>query len=229
MNVFIDIETIPSSVTDEEMIKQEIGEGIKPPATIKKQETIDAWMNGEGKYAGAKDAAIDTEFRKRSFSGAQGQICSMAWAIGDDEIVSCHDEDGVSERSMLQYFFDSVLFASEKSNPYFIGHNVSNFDMRFIYHRAVVNNIRPSFPIKWNGRHNSDFYCTMQGWGGYKDMISMDNLAKALGIKGKGDMNGSMVWDEWRAGNIDKVVEYNKDDVKIVREVFNRLTFGGDI
>jgi hypothetical protein len=63
-------------------------------------------------------------------------------------------------------------------------------------------------------------------WAGFGNRISMDNLAKALGVKGKTvDMDGSQVWPEFEKGNIDKIANYCVDDVECTREIYNRLTF----
>ena len=94
MNVFFDIETKPGQ--PEGLLKQKIAETIKAPGVMKKQETIDAWHNGDGKYAGEKDAEIDSVYRKTSFDGAIGQIINIAWAVNDDEIKSVGGPD-VSE------------------------------------------------------------------------------------------------------------------------------------
>ena len=56
----------------------------------------------------------------------------------------------------------------------------------------------------------------------------MTALAEALGIEGKGDMDGSKVWDAWKAGQCEQVCEYNVDDIRMNREIYNRLTFGED-
>ena len=66
----------------------------------------------------------------------------------------------------------------------------------------------------------------MQAWCGFKDRISQDNLCKALGIEGKpSDISGENVWDFYRAGGIDRIEEYNRDDVEKAREIYKRLNF----
>ena len=62
MNVFLDIETIPEQ--PEESAKALIAETIEAPAAMKKPETIKAWHDGEGKYEGVKEKAIDDAYRK---------------------------------------------------------------------------------------------------------------------------------------------------------------------
>ena len=56
--------------------------------------------------------------------------------------------------------------------------------------------------------------------------MSQDNLCKALGIKGKpDDIDGSKVWDFYKAGKIDEIEDYNRDDVDKVRQIYNRINF----
>lgn len=225
MNIFLDIETIPQQ--PEEAAKIEISQNIKAPATMKKQETIDAWHNGEGKYQGEKDKAIEAVYRKTSFDGSKGEICSIAWAFGNNERIysaSMNLDQEEIEKEIIQAFFDSI---KNESNPYFIGHYVAGFDLKFLFHRAVVLGIKPPCKLPFDGRHNSDYFCTMQAWAGFRDSISQENLCAALGIQGKEGMDGSQVWDYIKQGKISEVEEYNRNDVAIVREIYNRITFEG--
>jgi DNA polymerase elongation subunit (family B) len=223
MNIYFDIETIPQQ--PEEGAKFLIAQTIEAPSTMSVQATIDAWHNGEGKYAGAKQQAIEKAYRATSFDASKGQICSIAWAVGDGVMNVCGAYGEASESDLLRLFFDSVLIDLEKNPAYFIGHYISGFDLKFVWQRAVILGVKPPFNLPFRGRHGSDYFDTMNEWAGYKDRISMDNLAKALGIEGKGDMDGSMVWDAWKGGEYAKVCEYNADDVRIVREIHKRLTF----
>lgn len=225
MDIFFDIETIPQQ--PEEEAKALIAETIKAPATMSKPETIEAWHKGEGKYANAKRNTIEKAYRDTSFDGAKGEICSIAWAVEDGSINNMAACDGATEADMIDFFFNSVFMECQKKQPFFIGHYIGGFDLKFLWKRAVIHNMKPPFAFPVNGRHGKDFFCTMTEWAGYKDTVSMDNLAKALGIEGKGDMDGSMVWDTWDAGDYNKVRDYNASDVEIVREIYNRLTFRG--
>jgi len=81
MYLYVDIETIPNP-----RFKTDIE--VSAPGNMSKPETIQAWENGEGKYKGQKDAAIETEFRKLSFDGTRGLIYCIAWAFDDEEIES---------------------------------------------------------------------------------------------------------------------------------------------
>lgn len=220
MNVFLDIETIPTQPEAE--AKEEAAKNIQHPAKMSKAETIKDWNEGKGKYAGAKDAAIDDEYRKSSFDGGKGEICSIAWKM---EVITSTSRAKASEIDMIKAFFD---LASQECNgrpPYFIGHNIP-FDLQFIWRRAVILGVKPPFKLPFDGRHGKDYYDTMQAWAGYNKRISQDNLCKALGIEGKpGDICGANVWDHYKKGDIARIEEYNRSDVETVEKIYNRINF----
>ena len=225
MNVFIDIETIPEQ--PEDAAKLEIAKTIEAPATMKKAETIADWHNGEGKYAGVKDAAIEDAYRKTSLNGAKGQICSVAWKFegGTVDSIATNVTD---EAEVLSIFFKLIAAGCNGRPPFFIGQYIGGFDLKFIFHRAVILGIKPPFGIPFGGRHGKDYYCTQQAWAGFGGRMSQDNLCKALGIKGKpGDIDGSKVWDFYKAGKVDRIEEYNRDDVEKVEMIYNKLNFKG--
>ena len=83
--------------------------------------------------------------------------------------------------------------------PIFVGHNLVNFDLPFIYRRAVILGIQPPAFLPINpSPFNEYVFDTMLQWAGSKGRISMQNLCEALGIPGKetdGDIDGSKVTD----------------------------------
>lgn len=224
MNVFVDIETIPEQPEDK--AKARITETISAPATMSKAETIDDWHSGSGKYAGVKEAAIEKAYRDTSFDGAKGEVASVSWAVGELPVRVEYRTIGGDERGLLKTFFNDILSSHSTTKPYFIGHNAGEFDLKFLYHRAVILGVKPGFSLSQDGRHGSSFFDTMVAWAGYRNRISQDNLCKALGIPGKpDDIDGSKVWDFVKAGKVARVAEYNKDDVEKVRKIYKRLTF----
>lgn len=228
-NIFIDIESIPEQ--PEEEAKAEIAKTIQAPGTMKKQETIDDWHSGAGKYAGVKDAAIEMAYRKTALDGSSGQIVSYVFHC-NNEFKLCHrDYKKDSEREILINMFeeisDSIRNHGSTTPVFFIGHNVA-WDLKFLWHRAVILGVKPDFELPFSGRHGKDFFDNMQAWAGYNNRISQDNLCKALGIEGKpDDINGSQVWDFVKRGDIERVAEYNVDDVKKCIQIYNRINFIG--
>lgn len=224
MEVFIDIETIPQQPELE--VKTEIAKSIQHPATIKKEITIADWHNGAGKYAGVKEAAIEQEYRKGALDGGRGEIISACVSI-DGEMHLLYRERLESEAGLIAELFSRIVGGCGRTTPYFIGHNVP-FDLEFLWKRAVILEITPGFKLPFNGRHKSDFWCNSKAWCAYGKYISQDNLAKMLGLPGKpDDINGSNVWDHYKAGDIERIAEYNQQDVETVIAIYNRINFLG--
>jgi len=225
MKIFADIESIPEQPEAE--AKALIAETIQAPAAMKKAETIKDWHDGKGKYEGAKDRLIEETYRKGSFDGGKGEVISIAWSLEGDTVKNVYRPLQCDEGDMLRHFFKDVSDATRGGNAYFIGHNIT-FDLKFLYHRAVVLGINPQFKIPFDGRHGNDYFCTMKAWAGYRDTISQVNLCKALGFAGKpDDIDGSKVWDFVKAGKVERVAEYNKGDVETVIKMYKKLNFLG--
>jgi len=222
--VYTDIETIPSQ---KEGFRESLV--IPMPGNIKKIETIAKWEAEE------KPALLEKAYRDTSFDGAHGEIIAIGWAF-DDEPVDCAyrklflNETSSTvwekERTVLKEFFSSLI--ENCIAPKFVTFNGNNFDLPFIYHRAVILGVAPPkfFPrpleIKPWGEPTVD---VMTMWAGMRGRISQDNLAKALGLEGKGDFDGSMVWDAVQRGEEQKVAEYCKSDVETLRKIYKRLMF----
>jgi len=195
---------------------------------MKKAETISDWHEGNGKYAGEKDKAIEKKYRDQSFDAAYGEIITMSFAVEDGGIISVERNIGESEAMMIESFFSALMSCLNGRPPIFVGHRVAGFDMRFLFRRCVILGIKPPFPIKFDGRHGTDYFDNMIAWCGYKDTIKQDNLAKALGLKGKpNNIDGSRVWDFAKEGRIGEIAEYNRDDVSQVRLIYKKLKFIG--
>jgi len=226
MNIFIDIETIPQQ--PEYATKAAITESIQAPAQMSKPDTIAAWHAGEGSYAGVKAALIEETYRKTSFDGAKGEIIPISFANDEcDPITTYRDVDFVGgEASMLNIAFSKLNELLGGKSPWFIGHNIGGFDLKFLFQRAVINRVNPNIDFKQYGRHGSQFYDTMQAWAGYGNRISQDNLCAALGIEGKpDDIDGSKVWDFYKSGQVARIAEYNANDILTVRKIYNRMHF----
>lgn len=245
MNVFFDIETIPAqdgAHCFENYLKAEM-EGFKAPSTLTKvQACVDLGLTGDKAKYTSKGVAIslwehkfseekapevaEEKWRKTALDGAAGELISVSWAVGDSEICNVHRELTGEEDVILALFFSELDSQLKGKPPYFIGQYIGGFDLKFLYHRAVILGIKPPFDLPFDGYHGRDYYCTQTAWAGKGGRMSQDNLCNALGIKGKpDDIDGSKVWDFVKAGNVKRVAEYNDDDVDKVRQIYKRLTF----
>ena len=241
MNTFFDIETIPNPDLYDSFLQNAQNNFKAPSSLTKTQACADLGLIGNDAKFTSKDDAIalwekkfaeekapevaEENFRKCSFDGAKGRVCSIAWKVEGGEIDSVSTEH-ITERQMIELFFLRLREQCGGRPPFFIGQYIAGFDLKFLFHRAVILGVRPPFELPFNGRHGKDYFCTQQAWAGFGGRMSQDNLCKALGIEGKpDDIDGSKVWDYYKAGKIARIEEYNRDDVLKVEHIYNRLTF----
>lgn len=220
MNLYLDIETIPSQSPE---VHARIAETITPPANYKKPETIAQWVENE------KPALVKEAIAKTAMDGSVGHVCCVGWAFNDDEANSVDARNGVEdvESHTIQIFLEHaerVIFASPYPNVTVIGHNVVNFDIRFLWQRAIVLGIRmpswfPRDPKPWG----NDVFDTMTAFAGSRGTIGMERLCLALGMDGKGDIDGSMIGDLWAKGEHEKIASYCRADVERTREIHRRM------
>jgi len=242
MRVFLDIETIPGQSCFEEFLQNELDNFKAPSGLTKTQACADLGITGNDAKFTSKDDAIaqweakfstekapqvaDEKWRKTSFDGAKGEVISIAWAIEDGIIQSESRDIDESERVLLGKFFNAINESEHGRPPFFIGQYIAGFDLKFLFHRAVILGVNPEFKLPFDGRHDKDYYCTQQAWAGFGGRMSQDNMCKAMGIEGKPhDIDGSKVWDFVKDGRIEEVEEYNRDDVYKNRLMYNRLNF----
>lgn len=212
-NLFLDIETIPSQ---EEWVYDHIWETTKPPATIKKPESIEAW------YKDSLEHAISDKLEKCSFDGAMSHIVAISYAFNDGKIVSKYIEGEVSKEKEMLYNFMEYANTLMMGTT-FIGHNISQFDLRMIRQRCLVLGVPLSRIIPWDAKPwDKNPFDTMMQWDG-KNFISQDKLAKAFGIECESDMGGSQVYQYWKDGRYQEISEYCAGDVATVRKIYNHM------
>lgn len=229
MNVFIDIETIPDQTVG---AIASIAENLEVKApSLTKPKLIEALdLGDQGKYKtvdelkelwvstfaeSEKENQATEQWLKTSFDGGKGQLCCVGIAIGEDPVITLTG----SEKQILESV--NVLL-KEYPSVTFVAHN-KKFDLPFLFKRFVINGIEPQFNFD---AYTKKHICTMELWEGFGGRICLDNLAKQLGLGGKYDgMDGSQVWPEFKAGNIDKIAEYCADDVRLLREIYNKINF----
>lgn len=208
-NIYLDIETIPSQ---EQWVKDTID--VKPSAAIKKQETLDKWYKEE--YPAKLQEAQD----KMSLDGLTNQIIVIGLAIDDGEVITLANDD---EFNLLNEFYHTLKMKSDAFGNVFIGHNILGFDLNVIKKRSIIKNVTPDFKMPFAAKPWDDsVYDTMLRWDA-KNFTSQDKIALALGLEGKGDMDGSMVYQYWKDGRIDDIKAYCGRDVITVREIHKRM------
>lgn len=243
MHLYLDIETIPSQAPG---AREACAGRISPPGSMKKAETIAAWERDE------KPVLVEEAWRRTALDGSLGHVISIAYALDDGEVggvgpgrvdrhwtaVPFGGADGETwrpdyaswlgiEAERLDMAFRGMEERLQADAPPTVVAHHADFDVRFLYHRAVILGVR--LPTWWpvNERIGGDrVYCTMQAWAGYRERIGLDRLCRALGIPGKDGLDGAGVYDAWLSGEegCERIWRYNSGDVQRVRSVHRRLT-----
>lgn len=224
MNLFLDIETLP---TDRQDVRELLASKVTHPGTISKAETIAKW-NEE-----SRPAAIEEAVSKTGLDGTFGRVCVIGWAVDDGKVETLQSAN--DEESLLRAFADRVNTGFPPFETCVIGHNVSGFDLRFLVQRFIVNSIRPPSVISRAAQakpwESEKVFDTMVQWSGAgsKPGGSLEKLCMALSIQSpKGDIDGSKVAAAVAAGRIDDVADYCARDVEATRKVWRRMTFQPD-
>lgn len=216
MYCYLDLETIPAQ---SDAIKDHIASSVKPPAQMKKADTIAAWEREQ------KADAVAEAIAKSGLNGAYGHICCIGFAIDDGPATAISwPMNATSEAQAINGFFDVIGEVISPKFPVIVGHFITGFDLRFIWQRCIILGIRvpswlPRDPKPWD----SSVFDTMIAWAGTRDTISMNNLCAALGVPGKGDVDGSKVGELWANGEYERISNYCIDDVERTRAIHRKM------
>lgn len=226
MNIYLDIETVPSQDPD---VKADLWASITPPGNYSKPESIAKWE------AECKPPLVEEAWLKTAMDGALGQIVCASVAFDDNPTRIFYAENWMDVEGMiLGQMFDAISSGYDPSRhrrPTFIGHNLIGFDLRFIYQRAVVHGIRPPLIIPFDAKPwDEKVFDTMIKWSGVGKSVSLDKLCRTFNLPKKGteigqDIDGSKVWEFVKAGKISDVAHYCAADVERVRKLHKRMTF----
>ena len=235
MNIYLDIETVPSQREDvRARIKERIyteAEAAEPPRSItdlKTEETrvkrLTAWrMQRDAKAV--EDA--EEQWRRTALEGGYGEAVCISWAV-DDGPVRSHWRSGLAfseERALLEAWFEALepVKRQHSSLPTFCGHNIE-FDLRFLHHRSVIHGIQPPIYLPYNAAAWQGRYIdTVYEWCGARGSVKLVELCDMLGIDVEDAIDGSQVWDAFQAGDITAIVEHCESDVERVRQIERML------
>ena len=207
--LYLDIETIP---TDLDWVIDDLRAKNKPPAQYKKPESIAEWMEAKADIELAKD------IHETGLDGSFGRICCIGYAFDDEPVQTVGTHLQMGEYTMLQDFAADL---HGKKIDCVVGHKLASFDLPYIRKRAIIHGVKLNLPFDSKPWGN-EIFDTMLKWDA-KKLISADKLARVLGIEGKSDIDGSMVWDMYQRGEDKAIADYCADDVRMVREIYKRM------
>lgn len=228
--LIFDIETLPADEGSRESLKFLYEKRLEKKKAQKA--ALGETLTEEEEKNGFEDFVAGT-----SFDGSFGRVLCIAYAINDEDIrILCNPDN---EKKMIEDFW----FVAGQCDL-FVGHNVMDFDLRFILQRSVVLGVKPS----WNrfqelgkkpwemGKYlsfaryqNLPIFDTMQewtNWGSNQNKAGLEHLALALSIPTPKDgIDGSQVYAFYKAGKVKEICDYCVRDVEATRAVYKRMTF----
>lgn len=199
-------------------------------------------MNEEQHQRYFEDQAAEEEraYRSGSLVATFGRVLSIAVHIGsvagieiegveqgESEHVFGIDSDGQlqSEEQALTDFLE-LMRSFDPDIDEIVGHNIIGFDLPFIFQRCLVRGIavRPFVNLaEFNVR---GVYDTMHRWWlGAKNRVALDDIAWALEIESSKteEVDGSRVFELYQGGRLAEIREYNLNDVRVTRKVYERM------
>ena len=188
------------------------------------------------------DIAAEEErcYQLGALSATSGRIVCLAVHVGlvpgmeiegvahaQSEHVFGIDADGFEEdeKRALTGFLN-LLKDFDPDTDEIVGHNILGFDLPFIFQRCLINNIRVRPFVDLSEFHVRGVFDTMHHWWlGSKRFISLDDIAWALGIESSKtkEAEGSKVFEMYQADKLAEIREYNLNDVRVTRKVYERM------
>jgi hypothetical protein len=188
-----------------------------------------------------EDIAIEEErcYQLGSLNATSGRILSIAvhegpiagLDVGIPQETSEH-VFGISEEGEEQDEKKSLLAFLEYMQDFnvdvdeLVGHNIINFDLPFIFQRCLVHCISAKPLVDLRDYNVRGVFDTMHHWWlGARRTVSLDDIAWALGIESSktAEVEGSKVFDLYQAGKLAEIRQYNLNDVRVTRKVYERM------
>jgi hypothetical protein len=181
-----------------------------------------------------------------SLNATSGRILSIAVHVGPvpgleiEGLTSNQSEHAFgidaqgNEQEELQALKDflSLMSDFDPGCDLIVGHNIIGFDLPFIFQRCLANNIAVKPFVDLSEFHVQAVFDTMRAWWlGSRNRVGLDDVAWALGFESSktSEVEGSRVFELYQAGKLAEIREYNLNDVRLTRKVYERMVacFGG--
>jgi len=197
-------------------------------------------LEQQQRYLADHTSEEERVYQLGSLSATSGRILSIAVHIGpvpgfkmdglpDNQSEHAFGIDATGneqdEAQALQDFL-ALMADFDPECDLLVGHNLINFDLPFIFQRCLANNIAVKPFIDLSEFNVHGVYDTMRAWWlGSRNRVALDDLAWALGIESSktSEVEGSRVFELYQAGKLAEIREYNLNDVRVTRKVYERM------
>ncbi len=185
-------------------------------------------------------AEEDRCYQLGALSATSGRVLSLAVHVGpipgvefegvqlgESEFVFGIDAEGneQDEKNLLTAFLQ-LMSSFDPDSDEIVGHNIAGFDLPFIFQRCLAHNIAGKAFVDLSDFRVRGVFDTMHHWWlGAKRFVSLDDIAWALGLESSktAEVEGSKVFDLYQAGKLAEIREYNLNDVRVTRKVYERM------
>lgn len=217
--IFLDIETLPAP----------------PERWPEIEKKVRRRARAKSRSGNSIEKKQEDAFRQTSLSGDFGRILCIGTIVqtpaGENERLLGWDEAGKrftgDEAAILRAFWE--LLVPWDPADFLVGHNIFDFDLKFIYQRPAVHRVKPTVELDFRRYRHHPIFDTMREWTkwGIEDRPSLDRLALILGLPSSKteEVSGAKVYDLYQAGKFQEIGDYCMADVRLTREIYRRLAF----
>jgi hypothetical protein len=200
------------------------------------------YMRVEQQQRYLEDIAAEEErvYQLGSLNATSGRILSIAVDVGpvpgwglegvtakqSEHAFGIDQEGNEQEEAQALKDFLALMSDFDPDCDVVVGHNIIGFDLPFIFQRCLANNIPVKPFVDLSEFHVQAVYDTMRAWWlGGRGRVGLDDIAWAMGIESSktSEVEGSRVFELYQAGKLAAIREYNLNDVRVTRKVYERM------
>lgn len=183
------------------------------------------------KYPGC----TDDEFRDLALNPNYGRLLCIGVVVEHDGNVVRRGVLGWDRATKLFHLdegktlrgFWKLLAYFDQRRDLLVGFNILDFDLHYICTRSIIRRVRPSFNVCFARFRPSPVFDVMWEFEHWRRRISLDELAKLLGLKSskQNGIDGGAVYDLFNQNRHEEIADYCMSDVELTRAIYYRMNF----